>query len=192
MTEVKPVVLDTNFLALLSKIDVDCELVDLIIWIYGNTGIADHPQLLKMDYCQGLPKLLNHHGISDEQVAIFLWTYKGAVNLQRIKKDPVDLKLILFAIDNPGAMFLTCETGLLALAEDQKVRHACFKAATHKLDTSIGGGLFADPAYRTSLMFESEGNHPFFHYSNNKRCPKCDALGRCATRKSPPRRDVSN
>ena len=182
MTDALYVVFDTNFFEYLKWIDGNCELVELIINSYGNMGIADHPQLLIMDYCKNLPQQLNNHGITDEQVAIFTMSYRGSISIQRIKRDPTDLKLIIFAIDNPSSIFLTCETGLLALAEDQKVRHACFKAAAHELDTLVGG-LFGDPTYKTASMFEPGGCHPFFHYKNATRCPQCDAAGKCKTRR---------
>ena len=186
MAKIKHVVIDTNVLSLARKIDADCGIVGLIVDVYGDVGIADYPQLLKMDYCQGVRNLLSHHDIGDDQVADFLLNYDGSVNLNRIKNDPADLKLIIFAINNPGSFFLTCETGLLALAEDRQVGHACFKAAAHRLDSS-SGGLFCDSAYNTSGMFDPNGGHPFFHYGNNARCQQCDKTGKCETKNKPPK-----
>lgn len=179
------VVIDTNFFSLLNRINSDCELIELICDAYSGKGFADHDQLKEMDYCQDLRSKLAHHEISDEQVSEFIFNYSGKMNLACINEDPVDLKLIVFTKNHNGAHFLTCETKLLELCEEQVIRHACFKAALHRLSDCIGG-IFNDAAYTTNDMFERDGGHPFFHYTSNHQCHRCDKSGFCVTKSSPP------
>jgi hypothetical protein len=181
------VVVDTNVFAWLQRIDDECGLIDLICDAYSGRGVADHGQLAIMDYCLRLSSHLKHHDVTDEQVIAFTLDYLGRFNLSRINDDPVDLKLVVFAIEHKGSWLLTCETKLLQLSEEQGVHHACFKAAIHNLHTCVGG-IFNDDGYATAEMFETGGRHPYYHYSNDRRCGQCDSSRLCATRQRPPTR----
>lgn len=179
------VVFDTNFFELLSWIDEDCQLVDLLCDTFEGQGIADHDQLVLMDYCQGLVEKLAHHAITDEQVMEFVFRYQGALSLQRILNDPSDLKLVVCVIKNSGSVFLTNDWRLLSLSDQEHLEHWCFKAAIHQLDQK-SGGLFNEQDYQTQSMFDEAGKHPFFHYENDKRCPLCDSKNQCSTKSKPP------
>ncbi len=186
MRESRLIVFDTNFFESLSWIDADCALIDLLCDAFAGQGVADHDQLAKMDYCLGLPAKLAHHDITDEQVAEFIFQYRGALNLQRILKDPSDLKLVVCVIQNPGSVLLTNDWLLLRLSDQEHLEHWCFKATIDQFDRAIGG-LFKDPAYPTRSMFDDNGTHPFFHYRADKRCPLCDSKNQCLTKNQPPK-----
>ena len=180
------VVFDTNFFGWLSKIDANCELVDLICDVFNGNGIADHCQLAKMDYCPGLSQILSHHNITDEQTIAFLISYKGRLNLQRVHNDdPTDLKLVVFTAQNQDSVLLTCETILLQLSDELGLHHWCLKATIHRIDQDTGG-LFDQPAYLTEAMFDEFGRDSFFHYGASKRCHLCDSKNQCLTKIKPP------
>lgn len=183
----RKVIFDTNFFGWLNRIDTNCELVELLCELFEGKGVADYPQLLKMNYCLELRASLSHHNITDEQTALFLISYKGRLNLQCVHDDdPTDLKLVVCAVQNGGSVFLSCESALLQLSDELGLEHWCFKAAIHKLDGAIGG-VFGEPIYQTQSMFDTAGTHSFFHYyAKNKRCPQCDTKSRCQTKSNPP------
>lgn len=185
------VVFDTNFFGWLNQIDAHCELVDLICDVFDGDGVADHSQLLKMDYCPGLIRILSHHRVTDEQVALLLMTYKGPLKLEIIHNDdPTDLKLIVFAAQNKGSTLLTCEGALLQLSDELDLNHWCLKAVIHRVDQDTGG-FFDQPGYKTQAMFDEFGKHSFFHYGANKRCPQCDSKNKCSTKSNPPKKMLS-
>ncbi len=162
-----------------SQINSDCSLlVGLLCDVYQKIGIADHPQLNKMDYCIHLSEKLKHHNITDEEVVLFLMTYSGKLNLRKIfdfdenTGDIVDIKFIVFTQKNESSIFLTCERRLLQLCRELKLEHWCFKASIHHLDKQIGG-ISQEKEFNTSQMFDADGTHPFFHYSKDNRCLEC-------------------
>ncbi len=169
------VVFDTNFFGWLNQIDAHCELVDLICDVFDGDGVADHSQLLKMDYCPGLIRILSHHRVTDEQVALLLMTYKGPLKLEIIHNDdPTDLKLIVFAAQNKGSTLLTCEGALLQLSDELDLNHWCLKAVIHRVDQDTGG-FFDQPGYKTQAMFDEFGKHSFlvlrgFLWSRARAC----------------------
>jgi hypothetical protein len=177
-------VIDTNFFGNLHEIDADCGLIDLLCDAYQRCGIADHHQLREMDYCDCLSSKLNHHNISDEQVAKFVMGYKGRICLEHIARDPVDLKLVVFVLHNQSSVFLTCEAKLLQLSQELNLDHSCFKAALHYMSERVGG-IFGEKEYQTEKMFDLNGKNPFFHYCKNTRCSQCKDF--CPTLDSPPK-----
>ena len=187
MNKVRWVVFDTNFFELLSWIDGDCELVDLLCEVFTGQGAADHEQLVLMNYCQGLAAKLAHHSITDEQVAEFIFRYHGLLSLQPIMKDPSDLKLVVCVIKHPGSVLLTNDWLLLRLSDQERLEHWCFKAVIDRFDQA-SGGIFNDPAYLTRLMFDGSGSHPFFHYGAGRRCSLCDSRNQCSTKSKPPQK----
>lgn len=177
-------VFDTNFFGWLNKVDENCNMVEFLHDVYKTkNGIADLPQLKQMDYCTFLPEKLAHHEITDEKVSTFISCYKGKLDLNRIAKDPADLKLIVFVKENELSVFLTCEFNLLRLSNELGLKHWCMKASIHQLSESIGG-IFGENEYKTEQMFIEEGSDPFFHYAKDSRCSQCH--DNCPTHKSPP------
>lgn len=176
-------VIDTNFLGNLHKIDEDCNLVDLLCDVYNRKGVSDHKQLKKLYYCTHLPNRLKDHSITDEQVLSFMLEYAGKIHLEHIARDPADLKLIVFTKNSNSSVFLTCEAKLLQLSKELKLYHWCFKAAIHYLSENIGG-IFYESEYKTEQMFDKNGTNPFLHYSKDTRCTQCH--DNCPTYKSPP------
>jgi predicted nucleic acid-binding protein len=187
MNDLRRVVFDTNVFSLLRQVDDCCGLIELVCDNFQGKGYADHLQLSKMNYCLDLKYRLAHIDVSDEEVALFIFGYKGELNLARINSDPTDLKLVLFAHNGINSVFLTGERKLLQLSDELGLEHWCFKAVLHQLDEALGrSSIFNEPSYRTDEMFNIPGNHPFFHYAVVNRCNECDPRGNCLTKRTPP------
>ncbi len=193
MPSTRTAIIDTNFIQRAYKVDPSCDLLELICDAYSAQGIVDHAQVAKISYCDNLTERFADHRVTDEQVAEFMLSYQGQFKLDRVVRDPVDLKLVVFAMQHiENCTFLTCEARLLELSEQQGIGRACFKAALHQLDEQIGG-LFDGATYQTDAMFiplediETSRRDPFFHYSLALRCPPCHPSSHCKTHRKPPR-----
>nr|VFJ51631.1 MAG: hypothetical protein BECKFW1821A_GA0114235_103210 [Candidatus Kentron sp. FW] len=66
------VVVDTSFFPQLRRIDDDCGLLEFVIDCFGPLAIADRGQLEKMGSCPNARKLFTDHGISDEDVMVWI------------------------------------------------------------------------------------------------------------------------
>lgn len=174
------VIVDVNIFENLRRIDSDCELVDLVCGCYQGQGMGDGPQLGLVDYCEGAASKIACVRISDETIAEFVFAHEGP-DLRKTFKDPVDIKLLAFAASLPDCVLLTCDTKLLATAAQYEIQRACFKAAIAYANECLQNGIFEDASYMTDDM-HSRGPHPFFHYGNDKHCPRCDPALACTVR----------
>ena len=185
MPDPVPVVIDTNNVDRVHAVDTTCEVIDLIVLVFGTFGVGDLRQLARKPHCVDVLRKIRDHGTSDIEVALFVMNYKGHCSLERIIEDPVDIRLLVFALKYPNSVLVSCDRRLLMLAADCGQRRACFKAALHKVHVDTGG-LFGEPGYTTAAMFDPAGNDPFFHYAYKRRCTSCDHDDGCRTRHSPP------
>ena len=185
MPDPVPVVIDTNNVDRVHAVDTTCALADMIVLVFGSFGVGDLQQLARKPHCVDVLRKIKDHGTSDEEAALFVMNYKGHCRLDRIIEDPVDIKLLVFALKYPNSMLVSCDRRLLMLAADLSQKRTCFKAALHKVHVDMGG-LFDDPSYTTAEMFDRAGKDPFFHYTCDTRCLSCDPEGECDTRRSPP------
>jgi len=179
-------VVDVNFFEFLKWIDSDCSLTEFIIERFGPSAVGDRVQLQRMDYCESMKTLFSDHGISDEELMAWIMDTKPQIaeilRKHLIVDDLVDAKLLRYAVREDNATLLACDAKLLIMAEKLEVPHYCFKAALAETDTFMNGGIFDDPDYQTAKM-ERGGEHPFFHYGNDKHCPRCDVGCQCRHRK---------
>ncbi len=176
------VVIDVNIFQNLRTINADCDLLGLICDCHEGQGkIGDRMQLDKLDYCQAAAASFEDHGISDEAVIKFALAHEGE-DLGNYFKDGSDLKLLVFAARNARSVLLTCDKRILIIAGRYAIERACFKAAIEHADRDLDGGITQDPAYATDMMYMS-GPHPFFHFGNDKHCPRCDPKKQCSTRR---------
>lgn len=176
----RPVIVDVNFFENLRRVDPDCGLLDLICDCYQGQAMGDGPQLGVVDYCEGAVSKLECVRIRDEAIAEFVFAHEGS-DLQKTFKDPVDIKLLAFAVSLPDCILLTCDTKLLETAAHYNIERACFKAAIAYANRCLGNAIVEDPAYATGEMY-SPGPHPFIHYGNDKHCPRCDPKRSCDVR----------
>lgn len=185
MSKGTPVVIDTCNIDRLHQIDQQCDLIDFIVATFGDFGVGDVAQLRRKTKCPHLANVLADHGTSDGEVAAFVGGYSGSCALHRIIEDPADIRLLVCALKYPSSMLVSCDRRLLMIAAEQGQRRACFKAAIHQVDQSVGG-LFVDKSFGMSAMFDAAGADPYFHYPRNTRCSGCDPKSTCNTRQSPP------
>lgn len=175
------VIIDVNIFANLQRINPDCELLDLICDCYQGHGVGDGAQLGVIDYCESAVAKIECVRISDESIAEFLFAHNGP-DLRKRFTDPVDVKLLAFAVSLPDCILLTCDRKLLETAAEYDVERACFKAAIAYANRRLGNAIVEEPIYATGEM-DSVGSHPFFHYGNDKHCPRCDPKRACDVRR---------
>ena len=185
MPDPVPVVIDTNNVDRVHAVDATCGLVDMIVLVFGSFGVGDRQQLALKPHCVDVLQKIKDHGTSDDEAALFVMSYKGHCRIDRIIEDPVDIKLLVFALKHSSSVFVSCDRRLLMLAAELSQKRACLKAALHKVHVAAGG-LFGDQSYTTAAMFDATGKDPFFHYMCDTRCSSCDPTGECDTRRSPP------
>nr|VFK15021.1 MAG: hypothetical protein BECKLFY1418C_GA0070996_101234 [Candidatus Kentron sp. LFY] len=182
-------VVDTNFFSWLRRVDRDCGLIEFVLDHFGPMAFADREQLEKMGYCQEVKALFTDHGISDESAMDWM-DWIGYVQPKIAKRllqhaisdDLVDVKLLQCAMGVENPTLLTNDKWLLGVADEIPIPHFCFKGALFEVDAGLDGTILTDPDYQTEQM-EEPGSDPFFHYGNDKNCPKCDRDHRCPCRR---------
>lgn len=165
------IVLDASFVARMKRVDFSCELLEYMNECYqGECCVVERNQYDNSpcnDYdppCKSL-----HDLISDEEIVeAALFSDKVHTDLYKIYKDPVDVKIFIWSINNQATVVWTCDKNLLQLCRNYGVFHGCFKSAIKTLDLWLGGAISEDSSYKLNLM--DSGVDPFFHFSTNARC----------------------
>jgi hypothetical protein len=109
------VIIDVNIFENLRQIDAKCELLELICECYQGRGMGDSVQLGMLHYCKSAACKLECIDISDETIAEFIHAHDGP-HLQKTFADPVDIKLLAFAVSLRDCVLLTCDKKLLMTA----------------------------------------------------------------------------
>lgn len=187
------IVVDRNYFARVARADPEGDLAEIIFGTYGCPRIADRNQLSHVNEYKVDFDSFQDHGITDEQAASFFYQISESIPIRKISKDIVDLKLLLYCQNNPGAHLLTCDSGLLRVSHLMNIPRACFKASLHYADEYLNGGILSEtpPSYEgvaDMLAPEPKESDPFFHFTNCHYCVSCDPNRACQTHAQPPTR----
>lgn len=170
------VIIDTSFASRMRQIDSSCELLEYLSEsINGDCCVVDKNQYENSPCNHYSPpcKFLNELISDEEIVEIALFSDKINTDLSMIYRDPVDVKIFIWSINNNRTLVWSCDKNLLRLCRQYQVFHGCFKSAIKIIDSWLGGAIFDDDIYNTSLM--KNGDDPFFHFNTDKRCGShCD------------------
>lgn len=170
--------------------DPSCNLVDLLSEYY-NLECVFHDSEYKIGSCNKRMDLpCTHVGTlqSDEDVLLFTMSHKKDISKLIMGKEErskvPDVQFICLAVNNPGAVVLSGDSSLLEACCKLSILRDCFKSALKKLDKAYEGAIFESSEFRTDEMNDSNGDHPYFHYSCSKRCSMCDPAKQCELNQS--------
>jgi len=171
------VVLDASFVSRMRRIDSSCELLE-----YLSESLNGECCVIEKNQYENSP--CNHYSppckslndlISDEEIVeIALFSDKVTTDLYKIYRDPVDVKIFIWSINNDKTIVWSCDKNLLLLCKKYQVFHGCFKSAIKIIDFWLDGAITQDNTYQFHLM--DNGDDPFFHYNTDSRCEiYCDS-----------------
>ncbi|MBN1141165.1 MAG: hypothetical protein JXB25_05150 [Deltaproteobacteria bacterium] len=158
------------------RIDASCELLEYFCeCIDGECCVFEEIQYQNSPCNHYSPpgKYLNDLISDEEIVEIALFSDKVSSDLSKIYRDPVDVKIFIFSVNNNGTVVWSCDKNLLLLCKNYKVFHGCFKSAIKIADKWLDGAISKHSNYKLHLM--DCGNDPFFHFNSDSRCEShCD------------------
>jgi hypothetical protein len=178
------VILDSNFISRIRRVDSDCGLIELFGDAYEGQCVI-HCNQYRKNPCYGLANPACDDlakKISMEDYLLFTMNHER--DFVKISRDAVDIEILFFATEQePGSIVLSGDSNLLEICAHFSVKHYCFKAAMHHLENQVGG-VFDDSFYKTAEMYNQNGDDPFFHYPvmKEKRCAPCDPSRDCPLR----------
>jgi len=94
-----------------------------------------------------------------------------------ISRDPIAVKIFLWAAVNGKVAIWTCDKNLLKMCWTCGISRSYFKAALKDLDRWLDGALFNLNEYNINIM--EMGDDPSFHYNNNSSCNNYCKLTEC-------------
>lgn len=170
------VILDASFVNRMRRIDSSCELLEYLSeCLSGDCCVIEEIQYQNSPCNHYSPpcKLLNDLISDEEIVEIALFSNKISTDLSKIYRDPVDVKIFIYSLNNNGNVVWSCDKNLLLLCKDYQIFHGCFKSAIKIIDLWLNGAISEDGTYKLYLM--DSGDDPFFHFSSDSRCKShCD------------------
>ena len=166
------VYLDACFINRLRRIDASCELLDFFNE-YAKDCFNSQCVIVKSQYekspcnhfqhsCKNLDDI-----ISDEEILLLI-NGNTDIDYTCISRDPVDIKVFIWAKKSGKVAIWTCDKNLLKICWTHGISRSCFKAALKSLDIWFDGDIFNSDNYKINLM--NTGDDPSFHYSTNSWC----------------------
>lgn len=155
----------------MKRIYSSCELLEYLQHCFdGECCVVERTQYdnAPCNHYEPPCKSLNDLITDEEIVETALFSNKIHTDLYKIYRDPVDVKIFIWSINNQTTVVWSCDKNLLQLCRRYGIHHGCFKSAIKSIDSWLGGAISADSTYKVSLM--AMGDNPFFHYSTNARC----------------------
>ncbi|MBF0137006.1 MAG: hypothetical protein HQL65_12270 [Magnetococcales bacterium] len=174
------VILDSSFISRIRRIDRKCSLISLFADPYGASCVY-HVQQYKENPCHeqnATPGCIDLESLIDDD-DVLEFSMNHIIDLSKISRDLVDIKIIFFASKESDVILLTCDGNLLEVCQRFSIGHYCFKAALEHLDKYYIGEIFNGQDYDTDLMHDPKGDDPFMHYKRNTRCAPCHAGKNC-------------
>ncbi len=174
---------DTCFFARLYRIDRSCNLFEYFTFLDDDAKyVVDRSQFSKTYYTHTSMRLLFlDQLITDEELILKSWSFeKIDSDISQIFRDPVDVKIFIWAIGNDDVLILTCDQTLLLVCKKYNINRSCFKNAIMMLDRLFCGTILNDNSWDIDLM--QYGDDPFFHFNTNLRCiSHCGPSSICVT-----------
>jgi len=162
---------DASFLSQLYRIDKSCELIEYFKLFANDANCVVDEHQYEHSPCNSFETqfVFLNHLISDEEILEKAISSENIdKDLEKIFRDPVDVKIFIWALSSNDILILTCDRNLLLLCKDYDIYHTCFKNAIKILDHWMNGAIEEDSTIKTELMLE--GDDPFFHFNRNTRC----------------------
>jgi len=178
--ECRYVYLDVCFISRLRRIDASCELLDFFSE-YAKDCFNSQCVIVKSQYEHSPCNHFQHNCkdindiITDEE--ILLIKDNTDIDYTTISRDPVDVKILLWATENGNVAIWTCDKNLLKICWRYGISRSCFKAALKALDRWLDGDIFHSSGYNVNIM--KTGDDPSFHYNVNSWCDVYCKLTEC-------------
>jgi len=162
------VFLDSSFINRVSWVDNSCELLDLFELLSKSGSVVKKDQHATGRCNHYCPKCAWLDDVFTDEDALKAngEAIKLGIDFTLIAQDPADPKIFLWAYNTENSAVFTCDKNLLKLCHDHGIQRLCFKASIKILEGEFEGAI--TERYNVERM--SNGDDPFFHYSNNSRC----------------------
>lgn len=165
----KYILIDASFVSRVKLFDPTCDIID-----YFSESI-DNSECIITEQYQIAP--CNHHSpecdrfeevFSDENAIMAGMGTQLSVDVDKISRDPVDVKIFLWAKNTENSSVYTCDKNLLEICCKYDIQRLCFKAAVKALDEWFEGALLNGTDFNIRMFVESDD--PFINFQIDRRC----------------------
>lgn len=164
------ILIDASFISRVRQFDQTCNLVE-----YFSESLDNSECIVVEEQYQKAP--CNDHEsscstfentFSDEDAIMAGLNAQQNIDVDKISRDPVDIKIFLWAISTENSSIYTCDKNLLEICCKYNIQRLCFKAAVKALDDWFEGALLNGSEYNVRIFAESDD--PFINFQIDKRC----------------------
>ena len=165
----KYILIDASFVSRVRRFDPSCDLIDYFSESIDNSECIITEQYQETPCNSHIPECSRFEGLfSDEDAIMNGMTAQVDMDIDKISRDPMDIKIFLWAKDTDNACIYTCDKNLLEICCKYNIGRLCFKAAVKSLDEWFSGALLNGSDYNVRIFMESDD--PFINFEKDIRC----------------------
>ncbi|GAB6147021.1 hypothetical protein [Desulfocicer niacini] len=166
----KYILIDASFVGRMRQLDSTCNLIDYL-GPCADEAICLITQQYQETPCNNYnPDCRRFESVFTDEDAIMEGMMANDLNkdLSKISRDPVDIKIFLWARTTVNTMVYTCDKNLLEICCKYHIERLCFKAAIKELDEWLSGAILNENDYNVNIFIESDD--PFINFRIDTRC----------------------